>query len=238
MLHLLSVLALSPILIPQAISVIRSALHLPEAAGPRAGKLGTGAPLNLLIVGDSSAAGVGVGTQDQALAGQLTQALAGHFAVNWYLHARTGARTKSALASLQEPLPFEADVIVIALGVNDVTHGVPYPLWRRAQRDLLAHLRQRHAPRHIYVTGLPPLGSFPLLPNPLRWVLGRQARRFDRAQAQALAQPPDASHVALDLPLDPALMAKDGFHPGAEIYALWGKEMASRILSDWPSFRQ
>jgi lysophospholipase L1-like esterase len=33
---------------------------------------------------------------------------------------------------------------------------------------------------------------------------------------------------------EPALMAQDGFHPSEKFYALWAKELASRIISDWP----
>ena len=237
-LHLLTQILLAPVQIPQAIGVVRRALNLPEAAGPRSGRLGKGTPMNLLIIGDSSAAGVGVETQDQALAGQLTQALSNDFDLTWHVHARTGATTKSTLASLQKSPPFRADIIVVALGVNDVTHAVPFPLWRRSQCALLAHLIATHAPAQIYMTGIPPIGQFPLLPNPLRRSLGRQAQRFEHAQAATLERVPKATHVAMDLPMDTSLMAEDGFHPGPEIYALWGKEMASRILSDWPSFQR
>lgn len=237
MLHFLTQLALSPVLIPQAIGVVRRALRLPEAAGPRSGTLGSGPPLSLLIVGDSSAAGVGVDTQKEALAGQLAALLAQDFTVTWQLHAKTGATTRSTLKSLRRLLPFKAEVIVTALGVNDVTHATPYPLWMRSQRRLLHHLQGTHRPHHIYVTAVPPLGSFPLLPNPLRWSIGRQAMRFDTALSQHIATMPGATHVALKLPMDTSLMAKDGFHPSPAIYAVWAKEMASRIISDWPSFK-
>jgi lysophospholipase L1-like esterase len=237
-LHLATQLLLSPILIPQAIGVVRRALHLPEATGPRSGTLGGGPPLHLLIIGDSSAAGVGVETQDQALAGQLTRNLAEHFKVSWHLHARSGATTQTTWHSLQTPPAVRADIIVIALGVNDVTHAVPFLFWRLAQKRLLAHLIQTYSPQQIYLSGMPPLGDFPLLPNPLRWSLGRQAKRFDKAQRQRFAARPRVPYAAIDLPLDPTQMAKDGFHPGAEVYALWGKEMASRIISDWPSFQR
>ena len=55
----------------QGILVRRRAVELPEAKGPRAGIVGKGKPLRLLVIGDSSAAGVGVNTQDEAIAGQL-----------------------------------------------------------------------------------------------------------------------------------------------------------------------
>jgi hypothetical protein len=78
------------------------------------------------------------------------------------------------------------------------------------------------------------MGHFPLLPEPLRWTLGRHATKLEHRRAAVLATRPDCTHVPFNLPLDPALMATDGFHPAAPLYTLWAKEMASRILSDWP----
>ena len=69
--------ALGPLLLPQSRWLKRNALRLPEAAGPREGGVGAGGPLlRLLVVGDSSAAGVGVADQAQALALPLARCLA------------------------------------------------------------------------------------------------------------------------------------------------------------------
>eukprot|EP01036_Dinobryon_divergens_P040413 gene40413-53424_t len=129
---LLVKLALSPLLVAQALATRRRALVLPEAEGPRQGRLGAElAPaLRLLVVGDSSAAGVGVGHQDHALAGHLTrslQRLCGQ-ALEWVLVARSGLTTETLLALLQEqPLlsAREGDVAVVVTGVNDVITQVP-----------------------------------------------------------------------------------------------------------------
>ena len=58
--------------------------------------------LRVLIVGDSSAAGVGVGTQDEAFAGQLAQALAERTgaAVGWQLVATSGHKADDAARAL------------------------------------------------------------------------------------------------------------------------------------------
>ena len=69
--------ALGPVLLPQSRWLKRNALRLAEAAGPREGKIGHGDPvLRLLVVGDSSAADVGVADQAQALALPLARRLA------------------------------------------------------------------------------------------------------------------------------------------------------------------
>ena len=234
MLNFATRLALSPLLLAQGLSVRANAVRLPEAAGPRTGRLGSGPRLSLLILGDSSAAGVGVDHQNDALAGQLAVLLANHFTLDWQLVAKTGATTRTALQWLETHPPAPIDIVVTALGVNDVTHAVPYPLWLRQQNRMFARINTLFAPRRVYVSGVPPLGDFPILPQPLRWSLGTQARRFDAGLARLTEMSPRLCHIPFDSPLVPSQMAQDGFHPGPEIYTLWAKEMASRILSDWP----
>ena len=222
-------LALAPLLLTQGLTVRRRALVLPEATGPRAGVLGTGPDLRLLIVGDSSAAGVGVATQTQALAGLLVDWLGGQYRVRWRLIARTGATTASTLAHLETTAPEPFDVAVTALGVNDVTHGVPLGRWLARQARLRALLADRFAVRQVIVSGLPPMGSFPALPQPLRAVMGLTARRFDATLAARLTGAAGAAHVAFSLPLTPDLMAEDGFHPGLKGYALWAESLAPAL---------
>jgi hypothetical protein len=70
-----AMLALAPILLCQGKYVRRVTPKLPEADGPRFGEAGVGKPLRLLVLGDSAAAGVGVNTQQEALAGHLVKGL-------------------------------------------------------------------------------------------------------------------------------------------------------------------
>lgn len=230
-------MALSPLLIAQALKVRRIAQRLPEADGPRSGVVGSGAPLRLRIIGDSSAAGVGVQSQTEALSGQLATALASRFTVSWHLDALSGATTKSTQMRLQHTAAVPADIIVTALGVNDVTRLLPRQIWLRQQMELFDNLRERHAPKQIYLSGVPPMGAFPLLPQPLRWTLGRHAQAFETTMRRHAATTTDLTYVPFDLPPDPQLMASDGFHPNAALNHLWAKEMASRIIADWPKFK-
>ncbi|MEO0677142.1 MAG: GDSL-type esterase/lipase family protein, partial [Pseudomonadota bacterium] len=116
---LLKTLALSPVLVPQALWTMARASRLPEAAGPRAGRTGAGPPLRLLILGDSSAAGVGAGHQSEALSGHLTGALARDHAVTWRLEAASGATVKTTRRRIAAMEAEDCDAVLIALGVND-----------------------------------------------------------------------------------------------------------------------
>ena len=225
---------LSPLLLIQALLLRKHALRLPEATGARQGSSGEGAPLRVLIIGDSSAAGVGVSTQHDALAGQLAIALAACRSVEWHLIAQTGATTPAMLARLRTTALAEADVALIVLGVNDVTRSSTVSKWLKDNATLRMLLRDRTRATRLYVTQIPPLGEFPLLPQPLRWVLGRRAIRFDAALKHAISTEADTAYAPLPARLEAADMAEDGFHPGPVIYATWAKEMARRILSDGP----
>lgn len=228
--------ALSPLLIAQALRVRRIAQSLPEPPGPRAGIVGTGAPLALGIIGDSSAAGVGAAAQADALSGQLTGALSARFEVDWHLDALTGATTRSTLARLDPAVAEPADVVITALGVNDVTRLVPPRKWLAQQKVLHDRIAALYGPRQIYVSGMPPLEHFPLLPNPLRWTLARQGRAFEEMMTRHASQAEHLTHMPFAVTPRPELMASDGFHPSPVLYRIWAEVMAEKILADWPGF--
>lgn len=220
---------LSPVLAPQVAWVLMRAMRLPEAEGPREGVAGQGPELRVLIVGDSSGAGVGVAHQDQALAGRLVAHLAPQHRVQWRLAAKGGATTTTALADLARMPEERFDVAVIALGVNDAKNGMRRARWRRNYRALLEILKTRFGVTRIVASGVPPLGLFPLLPRPLRGVLGARAAKLD-TQLRALVEQHEAMrYVSMVFPMDPGLMAEDGFHPGAPLYDQWAGRIAAQI---------
>ena len=224
-------LALGPLLVAQAVHTRRRLPRLPEADGPREGVTGHGRPLSLLVLGDSSAAGVGVRTQDEALAARLATALSERVwrRVAWRLQARSGITTAQALALLREQSLQPAAVAVVVTGVNDVIEQVPPRRAVEARAALRQMLRDEFGVRHLVLTPLPPMHRFAGLPQPLRWMAGRDAAAHDRALARWAERHADVSHLALDLPLDATLLARDGFHPGPQVYRAWGEALADHI---------
>ncbi len=224
-------IARAPLLAVQALGVRRRALVLPEPDGPRSGTGGNGPPLRLLILGDSSAAGVGATRQATALSGQLTQRLQDRWQLTWQLEARTGATTASTLAHLStlDAAPF--DVAVVALGVNDVTRLVSPRRWITLQNDLHRILRTKFGVQRIVRSGLPPMGHFPLLPQPLRTILGRDAKRLDTSLAAICATDFGLTHLPLDLPFAAEYVAEDGFHPSEKAYDHWAEMLDTALAA-------
>ncbi|MCB2020146.1 MAG: SGNH/GDSL hydrolase family protein [Burkholderiaceae bacterium] len=229
-------LALAPVLIAQAVATRRRAPVLPEAAGDREGLLGAGSdPLHLLIAGDSSAAGVGVAHQDQAFVGHLSRALQRRLdrPIRWSLQARSGLTTRQVHAMLRETwgdktLP-AAQLAVVLTGVNDVIDQIGV---RRAMAERVAladWLLGERGVEHVVFAPLPPVHRFPLLPRPLRDVMGSDARRHDEAIARWAATRRDVSHTPIEFDLSTDAMASDGFHPGEPVYRACGEALAAHI---------
>lgn len=228
-------LMLSPLLVVQALATRARLPRLPEPDGDRYGVVGDrcGAPLKLLIVGDSSAAGVGVPAQADALAARLATRLAleRQLQVHWHLLARSGITTAQALPLLDAHDTPPADLAVVVTGVNDVVDQIPSSQ-AVAARDALANgLRNRWGVLHVVFAPLPSVGHFHGLPQPLRWIAGTDASRHNAALQRWAAQRSDVSVVPMAVPLNRGVMASDGFHPGASVYRYCANAIAIHIAS-------
>ena len=231
MLIKLATLVLGPCLLLQGKYVRKTTPLLPEAAGEREGVSGDGVRLRLLIIGDSAAAGVGVKHQDEALAGKLVGLLQKTYTLQWKLIARTGATTLSTFKMLSKLESKSYDVVVLSLGVNDVTGMSGSETWLAQQQRLLDKIKSLYTPRLIIVNGIPPMQLFPALPQPLRWYLGKKAALMSNLLQSHLTKAQDIVFLPLDFANDPGLMASDGFHPGPEAYSVWARSLAQLIQS-------
>ena len=71
----IAAIPLAPVLLVQGKRLRRETPKLPDAALPWSGSVPGPTPLRLLVLGDSTAAGVGADTQDEALPGNLAREL-------------------------------------------------------------------------------------------------------------------------------------------------------------------
>jgi len=235
-LHVLStssLVLLGPVLLVQGRRVRRVTPRLPQAAGPQEGTIGAGpAPLRLVVVGESTAMGVGVAEHAVGLAGQTARALgiAMGRPVHWRVLGRSGATARALLNEFIEPAPpLDADVVVVILGVND-TLGFSSPgRWTAALDRLLRSLRRRSRTAPVVLAAVPPMQHFPALPSPLRQVLGLRASVLDRAAIRWAAARPAVAHVpypSAERREIPEIFCSDGFHPSAMGYERWSAPLA------------
>lgn len=225
--------SLLPVLLAQALRLRRNAIRLPEPPGPREGQAGEHSDgcVRVLFLGDSSAAGVGVAHQSNALALPTARLLASKLkaTVHWQLIAKSGVNTAQALQMLKQAVVQRADLLVTALGTNDVASQQSPRKFLAAYKALIEYAVTQFGVAGAVITGLPPLRILPAAPQPLRWYLGEYAARLDMLLQGWCRTSENLTYLSLDWAARPHELAADGYHPGHEQYRQWSGLVADRL---------
>lgn len=197
-----------------------------------------GDPVDLLLLGDSIAAGLGAERAKETLGGRLARQLAKRTqrAVRLRTAAVVGAET-SMLAGQLDGLPasYAADVAVIVVGGNDVTHRVPVGDSVRDLETAIRRLRERGTA--VVVGTCPDLGALRPVPQPLRALGSRASRQLANAQ-RAGALRAGAHVVSLAHVVGPffitnpdEMFSLDRFHPSPLGYKRTARAMLPSVLA-------
>ncbi len=212
----LVVYALFPVFFTQAFALRRHALQLTPAVGPLSGRIGRGEPLHFLAVGDSIIAGVGARRIQQSTVGHVARFMSGRLSreINWRAAGVIGASARRVRRDVVPALPQQRfDAILVSVGVNDVLKLERSGGFRRQLLKLVRDLRAHSPDAVIAYLGLPPLGDFPKLKRPLRWIVGYRVRKFDAVARDALARMPDVLHIPMHFSPRLDMFSNDGLHP-------------------------
>lgn len=184
-----------------------------------------GRPIELLLLGDSLAAGLGARHRKETLGGRVAKGLAKR--MQSPVRLRTAAivgSESSALTGQLDALPddYRADVAVIVVGGNDVTHMVPP--WSAAGELEKAVVRLQDQGTPVVIGTCPDLGTLQPVPQPLRALLSRISHRLALEQTK-VAWRTGAVPVDLRQAVGPTfreqpdeMFSLDRFHPSAAGY--------------------
>ena len=257
----------APVYLYQGRKIKRDTIRLPEPHGERHGHLqlnqstntlsantqkdGIQKTLNIMVVGDSAAAGVGSQTQQEALVGKLIPALQQQSAIHtqfdeltWSLQATTGHTSFDILRRLYIlPTPSQAvDVMVLSVGVNDTTANVSARKWQQQIEDIIAIAQRKFGVRELIFSSLPPMAQMPAIPTPLNNFIGAKASTLDSILQQVCTEHDSVTYMETDFPrmieehfngkpIDIAVMfASDGFHPSSLMYGYWAQQLSELIV--------
>ncbi|AXE26649.1 SGNH/GDSL hydrolase family protein [Streptomyces globosus] len=203
-------------------------------------------PLRLAMMGDSTAAGLGVHRARQTPGALLASGLAAvaERPVELRNVALSGAmsddldRQAGLLLDGDAPPP---DICVIMIGANDVTRRMPPT---QSVRHLTSAVRRlRLAGTEVVVGTCPDLGTIEPVYQPLRWLARRVSRQLAAAQTIG-AVSLGARTISMGDLLGPEFAANpremfgpDSYHPSAEGYATAAMAILPTVcaaLSLWP----
>lgn len=232
---LVSWLAL-PLYVWQGVGVrLRTQRMLPPRGRVRHRIEGKGEPVHLLVIGDSSAAGIGAADTDSALAKQLAQLIAGRDGrpVVW---RAAGFNSATAGQIRDHVVPnLEAENwthIVLAVGTNDAKNFHTVRRFKREFGGLLYALRAKWPEARLVWSPVVDMRRVPALPPILGRILEIRARLINE-MGEHLCQERGAV-AAARLPIeDPqAGFSEDGFHASAAGYRAWAEHLLAYMVEE------
>jgi lysophospholipase L1-like esterase len=186
---------------------------------------GPGEPISFVVLGDSTACGLGVKEPDETPGALLATGLAALSGrpVRLTVVAKSGAETRHLDEQIDRALPVHPDLALIIIGANDVTHRT---LPSESVRLLVHGVRRlRDAGAEVVVGTCPDLGTV----EPLAFPLRQLARAWSRRLASLLG--PEFAAAPREL------FSSDRFHPSATGYASAAVALLPSIaaaLGYWP----
>ena len=183
-----------------------------------------GERLRLVMLGDSTGAGVGVTRTEETVGGVLARRLAGPTRrVRLAGAAIAGSGTGDLGPQVSRALLGRPDVAVLLVGTTDATSGTGLGAVRDNLGDAVRRLLAGGAA--VVVGTCPDLGASRVFAQPLRAVVAWRGRRVAATSAEATRA---AGGVPVDLAelvgpvfrADRAAYCEDGFHPSADGYRL------------------
>jgi lysophospholipase L1-like esterase len=201
------------------------------------------APLSLVVLGDSSAAGLGVEDPHET-PGALIAAGLGEVSgrpVRLTNVAVVGAQSRDLDAQVTRALVAQPDVAVVLVGANDVTHRVRPQASVRHLDQAVRRLRGGGA--QVVVGTCADLGTVEPIAQPLRLLARHWSRQLAAAQTIAVVEAGGRT-VSLGDVLGPHFAAEphlmfgpDRFHPSVEGYASCAAVLLPSVcaaLGLWP----
>lgn len=188
---------------------------------------GPGDPVRFVMLGDSTAAGMGATHREQTIGAIIAHGVAAlsgrpvelaNVAVVGAESSQLGDQVVRALERVPAP-----DVAVISIGANDVTH-------RNDRTAMVRHLemavsRLREVGAEVVVATCPDFGALQPLPQPLKWLARRWSRDLAAAQTVAVVEAGGRA-VSVGNLLGPSfisepkvMFSEDRFHPSPAGYA-------------------
>lgn len=236
-----------PFLALQGKRLKRTIPMLPGADKNIKGSYGNSAQeINIITIGESSIAGVGIDDHNDGVSGQLAKTIGDHknIKVNWHVMAESGYNAKKTTNELAAYLPeSKVDIIVIGLGANDTFELNSPQRWLKDFKQLIYVIRQKQPTCPIVISPLPPVGEFPAFSRLMQQVFGTLIYWHGIVLKQI---PKECRNVYyMDEPikcsqwLDKTKDAEniyhffsDGIHPSKLAYSLWGREVGQFIINN------
>ena len=217
----------------QGMQLKRVVLRLPiPGDAPLGSCQGKGKVLEILGLGESPMAGVGISKHSATLTGltaaRLNQLLDRQ--VNWTVLAKNGLTLKNLNQLIEEQPSVDAIAILVSIGGNDVFQLTPPWIWESDLVRCVKLLVRDGKKPLILFSPVPPVGRFPAIPNPLRLALGYWELLLQTSLTRVINSTDDAHLLGDRFPDGKEYFLEDGVHPSELAYTPWSEKLACKTV--------
>ena len=200
--------------------------------------------INILTIGESTIAGVGVKYHKNGFTSSLANTLSTKFKsnVNWHVYAKSGFTLKQVCDKIIPKITeTSADIIVIGMGGNDAFTLNSPKKWVTSVEKSIKLLQDKFPDTPIFFTNMPPIKEFPPFTKSIKFVIGNLVEILGKRLNTAIINKENVFYNDEIITLkqwskkhnldysNSKTYFSDGVHPSELTYKLWGKEMATFI---------
>jgi len=185
---------------------------------------------NILIIGESTAAGVGASCQETTFAYRIHQHL-GSIDFSVYNLGKNGLRAeklKRLLVHGNQELSSKIQTAIILIDANDCFKFTPPAKFQKELREFLQLLAQTYTIEKLIIPTVPPVHQFPALPWVVRFFLGWHRKMIIKEIQHLEKGTSQLKYRDMETKFDPSFFAEDGIHPSDLGY----EAMARQVLED------
>lgn len=199
--------------------------------------------LELITIGESTIAGVGVQNHEEGFTGTLSKRISSLFKTNvhWKVHAKSGytAREVNNLI-IPKIIEKKADIVVVGLGGNDA-FTLNRPLkWKADIISLIQSIRQKFPEALIIFCNMPPIKEFPAFTSLIKFTVGNLVEILGDELGKAIQNAENVYYFSEKITLDGWITKfeledtnddffSDGVHPSKLTYQTWATDVANNI---------
>lgn len=207
---------------------------LPDAEGPFSGAVGSGDSESLLVLGESTVAGLGARDHERALAGRFAHYLSDKIGklIEWQVVGKNGVTARRTIDELVPLVPRQAyEHVLLGLGGNDVMKLSSPRKWRYDMLELIGIIRGFSPNSTIYMSNCPMIVMSPIMPEPIKSILWRLSQMHDANAREFTAELERVHYFPQPVDVREDGFFADGLHPSEQGYDDWSRAMVNYFYS-------
>lgn len=185
---------------------------------------------SLLVVGESTATGVGASGERTTFAWHLVSMLhQKHHVYNLGKNGLVAARLPRLLTHAKPELPATFQYAVVLIGANDCFKFTPPWKFQKELEKFIKILVKGKSVKKIVIPLIPPVQQFPAIPKIMGVFLGWHRRILTKELNAIDHRHPEVSFIDLSREFPAGFFAEDGIHPSDLGYHQMATEIAKKI---------